>query len=57
MHFDGENAHAAITEIFGDKEFILFPPEDTPHLYPRSDMQNQSQINDLDTPTWPDSPS
>jgi hypothetical protein len=50
MHFDGENAHAAITEVYGEKEFILYPPEDTPYLYPRSDCGNQSQISDLAHP-------
>jgi Cupin-like domain len=50
MHYDGENAHAAITEIYGDKEFIVFPPEDTPFMYPRSDKPNQSQISDLEHP-------
>jgi hypothetical protein len=24
MHFDGENAHAAITQIYGEKEFVVF---------------------------------
>lgn len=50
MHYDGENMHAAITEIQGDKEFILYAPEDTPYLYPRADLPNQTQIKDLDHP-------
>jgi Cupin-like domain len=50
MHFDGDNMHAAITEIYGEKEFILYPPEDTPYLYPSPTSGNQSQIRDLEHP-------
>jgi hypothetical protein len=46
MHFDTENAHATITEIYGDKEFILYSPSDTPYLYPKPEMPNQSQVDD-----------
>lgn len=47
LHYDLENAHATITEIHGDKEFILYPPEDAAFLYPRPDMPNQSTIPDV----------
>lgn len=50
MHYDGENMHAAISEIYGDKEFILYPPEDTPYLYPKQDMPNQTRIEDIGNP-------
>jgi hypothetical protein len=45
MHFDGDNAHATITEVYGDKEFILYAPEDGAYLYPRADLENQSQVD------------
>jgi hypothetical protein len=48
MHYDTQNMHAAITEIHGDKAFVLFSPEDTPYLYPREDMPNKSEIADID---------
>ncbi len=48
MHYDTENMHAAITEIYGDKAFVLFPPEDTPYLYPRDDVPNKTAIKDID---------
>lgn len=48
MHFDSDNAHALITEISGDKEFVLFAPEDSPYVYPHADSPSTSQINDLD---------
>jgi hypothetical protein len=50
LHYDGENAHASITEIYGDKEFILYPPEDAAYVYPNKDMQNQSQVVDPQHP-------
>lgn len=50
LHYDGENAHASITEIYGDKEFILYPPEDAAYVYPKQDMPNQSQVADPQHP-------
>jgi histone arginine demethylase JMJD6 len=50
MHFDADNAHAMITEIYGDKEFVLFSPKDTPYVYPYSDSSHTSQIANLDDP-------
>jgi hypothetical protein len=52
MHFDGENMHAAITEIYGDKEALLFAPQDSPNLYPRAERENQSEIENLVTPDY-----
>lgn len=46
MHFDGEDAHATITEIYGDKEFIVYAPEDTPFLYPAPTRGNHSLVDD-----------
>ena len=46
MHFDGENAHAAITQIYGDKEFVVYPPEDTPYLYAKKFVPNHSMVTD-----------
>jgi hypothetical protein len=48
MHYDSDNAHAMITEIYGDKEFVLFAPEDTPYVYPHENSPGTSQIDDLD---------
>jgi hypothetical protein len=50
MHFDSDNANAMITEIYGDKEFVLFSPEDTPFLYPHTEKGNTAQVEDLDHP-------
>ena len=50
MHYDLEHAHAQITEVYGDKEFYLFPPEDGPNLYPRAVQSNWSQVEDPANP-------
>ena len=48
MHYDSDNSHAMITEIYGDKEFVLFAPDDTPYIYPHSDSPSTSQIDNLE---------
>jgi len=50
MHYDADNAHAMITEIYGDKEFIIFSPADTPHVYPFLNSSHTSQIENIDNP-------
>jgi Cupin-like domain len=50
MHYDTDNANAFITEIYGDKEFVLFSPEDTPKVYPTPGSEHTCQIDDLDHP-------
>jgi hypothetical protein len=49
MHFDGENAHATVTEIYGDKEMVMYPPSDGAYLYPDPKVPNKSQIADPHT--------
>jgi hypothetical protein len=46
MHFDGENAHATVTEIYGDKEFIMYAPSDSAYLYPNPEIPNKSLVVD-----------
>jgi hypothetical protein len=46
MHYDTENVHATITEVYGDKEFVLYAPSDTPYLYPNPKQPNQSLLRD-----------
>jgi Cupin-like domain len=50
MHFDSDNAHALITEIYGEKEFVLFDQQETPFLYPHREKGNTSQIDDPEHP-------
>lgn len=50
VHFDGENAHATITQVYGEKTFTLFAPSDSPYLYPKPETPNHSQIADVRHP-------
>lgn len=50
LHFDGDNAHAAITEIHGEKAFVMYRPEDGRFLYPNPKQPNKSLVPDLDRP-------
>jgi hypothetical protein len=52
MHYDADNAHAMITEIYGDKEFLLFSPRDTPNVYPSTESLHTSQIEDIGDPDF-----
>src|SRR6185295_11201882 len=46
MHYDGDNAHATITEIYGDKEIVLYPPGDSAYLYPKAERANHFGVDD-----------
>jgi hypothetical protein len=50
MHYDSDNASAVITEIYGDKELVLFSSEDSCYLYPKDGDINVSQIEDIANP-------
>jgi hypothetical protein len=57
LHYDGLHTHAFLMQLYGDKEYIVFSPEQTPYLYPKEGLAaNKSQITDLlepDTRTFP----
>jgi histone arginine demethylase JMJD6 len=40
--------HTQITQIYGSKDFIMYPPELTPSMYPYPDNPKFSQVNFLD---------
>jgi hypothetical protein len=48
VHYDGDNAHATVTQVYGDKTFVLFAPEDGQFLYPKKHFPNHSRIPDID---------
>jgi histone arginine demethylase JMJD6 len=50
LHYDGAAAHAFLMHIYGRKRFILYPPEQTPFLYPSREKPNISMLNSLDAP-------
>ncbi|UII76107.1 cupin-like domain-containing protein [Flagellimonas sp. HMM57] len=45
LHIDLNWVHTQITQIIGEKEFILYPPSDTPFLYPDKTLPNYSNVN------------
>jgi hypothetical protein len=49
LHVDDLGVHAFITQHYGDKEFIFFPPDQEPYLY-RVGKDRFSAIKDVDHP-------
>ena len=45
LHVDALFLHTQITQVYGSKEFIFYPPDQTPYLYPREDNKKISQVN------------
>jgi hypothetical protein len=48
LHFDALFMHTQITQVYGSKDFIMYPPEQTPSMYPFPDNPKFSQVNFLD---------
>jgi histone arginine demethylase JMJD6 len=48
LHYDNLHAHAFLMQLYGDKEYIVFSPEQSPLMYPRDGVgKNQSRIDDV----------
>ncbi len=47
LHVDALFLHTQITQLYGSKEFILYPPEQTPLMYPKADNAKVSQVDAL----------
>jgi ribosomal protein L16 Arg81 hydroxylase len=48
LHYDNWHTHAFLMQLYGDKEYIVFSPEQTPFMYPRPGLQmNKSRIDDV----------
>jgi histone arginine demethylase JMJD6 len=50
LHYDGAGAHAFLMQIYGRKQFIIYPPDQEPFLYPSPDKRNFSLLNSIDRP-------
>jgi histone arginine demethylase JMJD6 len=50
LHYDGAGAHAFLMQVYGMKEFIIYPPSQEQYLYPSPEKENLSQINSIDKP-------
>jgi histone arginine demethylase JMJD6 len=58
LHIDYWGMSAFVAQLYGRKEFILFPAEDARYLYPTPTNSLISSINNFDTPdyeTFPES--
>jgi histone arginine demethylase JMJD6 len=47
LHWDSTYLHVYISQIHGDKDFLIYAPADTPHLYPNPENPNDSLIKDI----------
>jgi histone arginine demethylase JMJD6 len=48
LHYDGMATHAFLLQIYGEKRFILYGPDQEEFLYPSKARPNHTQIPDLD---------
>ena len=56
LHWDYSCLHVFISQVKGDKDFMIFSPEDTPYLYPNPKYEGESlikDINNFDLNDWP----
>ena len=51
LHFDALFMHTQITQVYGSKTFIMYPPEQTLYMYPYPDNPKFSQVN-FDNPDY-----
>ncbi|MBK9320213.1 MAG: cupin-like domain-containing protein [Bacteroidetes bacterium] len=47
LHIDALFLHTQITQIYGSKEFILYPPEQSEFMYPRKDNPKLSHVDPI----------
>lgn len=50
LHYDGAATHAVLMQIYGRKQYIVYPPEQEPYLYPSPQKPNHSAIDDIEKP-------
>ena len=50
LHYDGAATHAVLMQVYGRKQYIVYPPEQGPFLYPSPRKINLSAINSLEKP-------
>ncbi len=50
LHYDGAGTHAFLMQIYGRKQYIVFPPHQESLLYPSPDKPNLSLLNSVEKP-------
>ncbi len=48
LHYDALFMHTQITQVYGSKEFFMYPPDQTACMYPYPNNPKFSQVNFLD---------
>jgi Cupin-like domain len=48
IHYDSHHVHAWVTQVYGEKEFFLWPPDQGSCLYPMEEHPNKSEIGDVE---------
>jgi len=52
LHYDANSTHAFLGQIYGEKEVILYSPDDTQYIYPKTQppLRHHSWITDTEHP-------
>jgi histone arginine demethylase JMJD6 len=50
LHYDGSGTHAFLMQIYGRKQYVVYPPSQEPFLYPSPKRENVSLLNSVETP-------
>jgi histone arginine demethylase JMJD6 len=50
LHYDGAGTHAFLMQVYGQKQFIIYPPSQEQCLYPSPEKQNNSLISGIENP-------
>lgn len=50
LHFDNWYVHAFVTQVYGDKEFTVYPPDQGEYLYPIKNRHNISELTEFINP-------
>jgi len=51
LHYDGFHTHAFLMQLYGDKEYIAFAPDQTRFMYsPKNGRANESRVDDVLNP-------
>lgn len=51
LHYDNLHTHAFLMQLYGSKLFIVYPPDQSPFMYPRDGIhRNKSNVDDVEHP-------
>ena len=49
LHYDGLHTHAYLMQLQGIKEYIVYPPDQTPYMYPgKNGLESNSAVDDAE---------